>query len=444
MTGRATAFSPPGKRLAFFQRERKVESRHGSTRSGDSIQLPQMSNPLPQFEASLSKYFRVEDHFALVGSISHDTPEGELRSRFDTDLYVTARARYLIVKDKVVCRDKLIDLIHEEGKFTERVKMVMYFLFMFRDPRYRQFICTVLGGNHGKWDTSIFSDTQSEFFPHAGGRKAFTNLRQFLSQTGIIDEGSWRAHMPDPSGWFPAAVQIASNSIDDVKTRKSFLASPHGFLIRYGINALLNITPEGLAQLEFGGTYEESDDLLPQTELPETDTRVDIADFKSWNRVAPSKRKRGLQISTTDSIVLERASSQHFLLEERISQLCRDQGLEPMTNRHVDLVVDSLDTSILFEMKSCGLAAVRGQLRRAISQLLEYRFLYRDNLRPEVIICAVVERKPQGRLTWLISYVESLGIGLIWKNDQDDKLNCSDATSKLLVGILPQVANADF
>jgi len=99
----------------------------------------QMPDPLPQFEASLSKYFRVEDHFALVESISHDTPEAELRARFDTDLYVTARARYLIVKDKVVYRDKLIDLIHEEGKFTERVKMVMYFLFMFRDPRYRQF-----------------------------------------------------------------------------------------------------------------------------------------------------------------------------------------------------------------------------------------------------------------------------------------------------------------
>ena len=108
----------------------------------------EMPEALPQFEASLSKYFRVEDHFDLVASISHDTPESELRARFDTDLYVTARARYLIVKDKIVFRDKLIDLIHEEGGFTERVKMVMYFLFIFRDPRYRQFICQVVGGKH--------------------------------------------------------------------------------------------------------------------------------------------------------------------------------------------------------------------------------------------------------------------------------------------------------
>ena len=109
-----------------------------------------MPNPLPQFEASLSKYFRVEDHCALLASISNDTPESDLRMKFDTDLYVTARARYLIVRDKIVIRDRLIDLIHEEGGFTERVKMVMYFLFMFRDPRYRTFICEILGRNHGK------------------------------------------------------------------------------------------------------------------------------------------------------------------------------------------------------------------------------------------------------------------------------------------------------
>ncbi len=121
-----------------------------------------MPERLPQFEASLSKYFRVEDHFDLVSSISHDTPEAELRDRFDIDLYVTAKARYLTVKDKLVVRDRLIDLIQEEGGFTERVKMVMYFLFMFRDPRYREFICTNLGANRGKWDTSIFSSDRSE------------------------------------------------------------------------------------------------------------------------------------------------------------------------------------------------------------------------------------------------------------------------------------------
>jgi hypothetical protein len=142
-----------------------------------------MPSPLPHFVASLSKYYRVEDHYALLASISNDIPEATLRARFDRDLYATAKQRYLTVKNGAVVRDKLIDLVHEEDGFTERTKMVMYFLFMFRDARYRQFICDVVGKNGGKWDASIFRDKQSGYFKHAGGRKAFTNLRQFLIQT---------------------------------------------------------------------------------------------------------------------------------------------------------------------------------------------------------------------------------------------------------------------
>jgi hypothetical protein len=100
------------------------------------------------------------------------------------NFYATARARYLIVEEGIVRRDRLVNLIHDEGAFSERVKMAMYFLFMFRDPRYREFICNVVGRKNGKWDTKVFSESRSGFFEHAGGRKAFTNLRQFLSQTG--------------------------------------------------------------------------------------------------------------------------------------------------------------------------------------------------------------------------------------------------------------------
>lgn len=144
-----------------------------------------LANPLPQFVGSLSKYIRAEKYYDLLSSITHDIPESQLRAKFDPNLYATARARYLIVEEGMVRRDKLVDLIHDEGAFSERVKMVMYFLFMFRDRRYREFICNVVGQKNGNWDARVFSDTHSEFFEHAGGRKAFTNLRQFLSQTGI-------------------------------------------------------------------------------------------------------------------------------------------------------------------------------------------------------------------------------------------------------------------
>jgi hypothetical protein len=144
-----------------------------------------LANPLPQYGGSLSKYIRAEKYYDLLSSITHDIREAQLRAKFDPDLYATAKARYLVVENGFVRRDKLVDLIHDEGAFSERVKMVMYFLFMFRDRRYREFICNVVGQKDGKWDPTVFSDTHSEFFEHAGGRKAFTNLRQFLFQTGI-------------------------------------------------------------------------------------------------------------------------------------------------------------------------------------------------------------------------------------------------------------------
>ena len=155
-----------------------------------------MPDPLPHFVSSLSKYYRAEAHYPLIKSIVKDTPEPEVPSRFHSDLYATGKQRYLTVRNGVVMRDKLVDLVHEEDGFTERVKMVMYFLFMFRDARYREFMCERVARG-GKWRTEIFRDSKSEQFKGAGGWKAFTNLRQFLFQTAVLDEQSLDVHIPD-------------------------------------------------------------------------------------------------------------------------------------------------------------------------------------------------------------------------------------------------------
>ncbi len=93
-----------------------------------------MANPLPNYRASLSKYYRAKDHYPLIASIENDLPEEVLRNRFDENLYATGKQRYLIVRNGIVIRDRLVDFVHDEGGFTDRVKMVMYFLFMFREP----------------------------------------------------------------------------------------------------------------------------------------------------------------------------------------------------------------------------------------------------------------------------------------------------------------------
>lgn len=403
-----------------------------------------MYSPLPDYRASLSKYYRADAHYPLIASIHNDEPEDVVRGRFDENLYATGKQRYLIVRDSIVIRDKLVDFVHDESRFSDRVKMVMYFLFMFRDPRYRDFICNVVGRHNGKWDTSIFRTNNSEYFEHAGGHKAFTNLRQFLFQTGLLDERTLHVTMPDLETWFPAAVEIAAQSISQPLARKAFLASPHGFLIRHKINALLNATPQELAELDFAVAYEESEDLLPPIESRGENSEPETEEFRLWNRRPPSKRSSGTLLVETDSAALERANTQHFLLEKRIYEVCKERGLSPKTNKHIDLIVDGDKISLLFEMKSSSLDAIRSQLRRAVSQLLEYRYLYRKKLKATVLLCVVLERKPRGRIAWLAGYLDNLGIGLIWKNDQNNQLNCTSATKRLLRDVLPQISTADF
>src|SRR5208282_6725481 len=96
-------------------------------------------------------------------------------------------------------------------------------------------------------------------------------------------------------------------------------------------------------------------------------------------------------------------------------------------------------TSVVFEVKACAPLDIAGPLRRAVCQLLEYRYLYRDELGPDLRLCVVVERRPRASYEWLMGYLEYLGIGIIWKNDGDVELSCSDFTKRLLSDVLPLI-----
>ncbi len=135
----------------------------------------------------------------------------------------------------------------------------------------------------------------------------------------------------------------------------------------------------------------------------------------------------------------ERGSMQHWLLEKAIVDLCLVSGVTPLTNQHIDLLVNSESISIVFEIKSCAPLDVVGPLRRAIWQLLEYRYLYRDALGSDVRLCVVIERRPRSSHEWFIGFLEYLRIGIIWRNDGDDRLSCSDFTKALLGDVLPSI-----
>ena len=130
---------------------------------------------------------------------------------------------------------------------------------------------------------------------------------------------------------------------------------------------------------------------------------------------------------------------QHRLLEKAIVDLCSASGVVALTNQHIDLLVHSGPVSIVFEVKSCSPLDVAGPLRRAVWRLLEYRYLYRDALGTDVRLCVVIERRPRAPYEWLIGFLEHLGIGIVWRNDGDGALSCTDFTKTLLGNILPPI-----
>lgn len=117
---------------------------------------------------------------------------------------------------------------------------------------------------------------------------------------------------------------------------------------------------------------------------------------------------------------------------------CIASGHSVSDTEYIDLLISG-DVKIIFEMKSCTFNSIRSQVRRGVSQLFEYAYLYRNQL-SNPILCMVIERKPRGATEWLIDYVDSLNISLIWKEDQVEQFSCSRQTRARLLPIMAAVS----
>lgn len=90
-------------------------------------------------------------------------------------------------------------------------------------------------------------------------------------------------------------------------------------------------------------------------------------------------------------------------------------------------------------MKSCTHRNFHAQIRRAVSQLLEYRFVYHDDLSDDVTLVIVAEAAPPRTKKWLVDYVRSLGIVLTWRRPGERLLATSVPVPRPLEGIVVQV-----
>lgn len=132
----------------------------------------------------------------------------------------------------------------------------------------------------------------------------------------------------------------------------------------------------------------------------------------------------------------ERANQIHAKLINAKSAFLHDKGFLPQDTKHIDLFSDTENGSVLYEMKSVqdSQRNVLSQIRKAIAQLYEYRYLYKM---PADRLCIVTNLEISAENEWLSDYlIKERGIAYVWTKDFIS-FECSADSRKLLGPFAP-------
>lgn len=341
----------------------------------------------------------------------HKDAPGLLRNRF---LFVDEGGR--------IVYDRFLSLVQAHGFDAPLVRKVMYFVWAWRDDRIRAFVTQIIADKSGRWDANrILDKSRGDFFAQfvnaSSAQKIRSNFEFFLSETGILtNTGGVSLDMAD--GWLAEAALAASQHEIDPAIRAAMVRRPSEVLFQLGLNGLANLTaadrPKAQMLRVADFVQEEADSLL---ETP-TSARV-LRDWKDRQTVPTSS---GAVTTTVNLVALERANASHLLLERLVAKAMSEVGLKARASDAIDILAEAAEQTLICEIKSCTARNFHGQIRRGVSQLLEYRFLYRETLKGEIVLALVVETEPPTRKMWLRDCLRSLGIALVWKEHGTERL----------------------
>jgi hypothetical protein len=138
-------------------------------------------------------------------------------------------------------------------------------------------------------------------------------------------------------------------------------------------------------------------------------------------QVAAKKKSKWVPTKVTDHeaarIKRERRNIIHKILVEKMDHILKGLNGKSFENAHIDLYGEVPGKgSILFEMKSGG-ENLLAQVRKAVSQLYEYRYRYNKIIHTDSKLCLVLTTYPDS-IPWVIDYlVKDRGILICWFDD---------------------------
>lgn len=357
---------------------------------------------------------------------THNTAPGLIRKRF-----------ILVDDDDTIIYDRFLQLVSEHGIKAPIVRKTMYFVWAYRDERFRNFICERVADRRGKWRTTQLLNKNNaiffeKWFVPKSAQKARSNIEFFLVGAGIFDPQQRSVSLGMDDGWLTDAAIIAAQYEKNSSDRQQLVHDPKGFLIQKGWTGLINLTPEELQNIDLPETNDPS---------PLEDDTISISPVvksrgQSWNRELPKSSGKQSTSATVDLVLRERASKAHHTLEKSLAEAARALGCDPKYNEHIDMYFDTTNGVVLAEIKSANGKNFHSQIRKGISQLFEYRFIYRDLIGPSVILLLITETPPTSSKTWLVEYLESLKITLAWQDSKSLKFFTSRSIPRALKGIV--------
>lgn len=389
---------------------------------------------------SITKEFPFEQVVATLNGIRPGMTYGELREfaarHTHRDIPGAIRNRWLLINQRQVIQyDLLLSTANADGFDSAKVRKIMYFLFAMRDVRILRFIKEKIADRQGHWRVSALKNKSNadfflNWFEENPSKKARSNFERFLVEIGILDGDQIDLDLAD--GWLPVALAVAAQYENNAQRRKEMTTTPAEYLIKNQLNFLANASPEelrgGVTVTTVGLDDPLEDDSIP-SEAPTSRGTV-------WHRRRPRASDRQSTQATIDLVARERANGAHWELESLLAEAIRTAGHEPKFNSNVDMFFTVDVDGLLAEMKSCHRRNLHSQVRKGISQLLEYRYRYREQLGENLTLLLVLETRPADDQEWLLDYVESLGIVVAWKDE--GRL----ATPSAVPAILHQIIHA--
>jgi hypothetical protein len=158
----------------------------------------------------------------------------------------------------------------------------------------------------------------------------------------------------------------------------------------------------------------ENEILLPETTLRAFEpSRPRGADSRVPDSSAIHQAHSASRSTTLDLIARRKlawANSTHEGMVSHLAHELRKRGYEPQYNTFIDLFCSRERDAIIFEVKSISAHNCLSQIRSAVSQLYEYRYIHELK---QARLCIVLSSPPPEQ--WIISYLEEdRSIHLCW------------------------------